>query len=177
MKMGKRGPKGKTVEQHVTDGPLREGRHGKMSLMPEFDTVKGWRNPPAMLSNAGKREWRRWAPELIKKGVLKELNVPPFCVLCECQARLKAVIKEEALFDLQYQERDPSWTMAGLYVNANGNIIPNPKSQERHQLELKLMKLWAEFGMTPTSRRGLIVEKEAEVSPWARFDAQVKKVQ
>jgi P27 family predicted phage terminase small subunit len=172
--MAKRGPKGKTAEDHKLDGTLRASRHGDLALMPEFETVKGWRNPPYSLSNAGKREWRRWAPELIKKDVLKELNVPAFCVLCECQAKLKSVIKEEIEFDKQYQKLNPDWSIPGLYINSNGNIIPNPKSQERHQLELKLLKLWAEFGMTPISRKGLAVEKKEAESPWARFEAPMR---
>ncbi len=170
------GRKGKTKEQHELDGTLRTTRHKGLALMPEFETVSAWRKPPYNLSNAGKREWRRWSPELIKTGVLKELNVPAFCVLCELQAELKAVTKEEAEFDKQYQTViNPDWTIPGLYQNSNGNIIENPKTQKKNQLRTQLLKCWSEFGMTPISRKGLVVEKKEEVSMWAQFDTPIRQ--
>lgn len=142
--------------------------------MPTPDPVDVSKTIPHQLSNAGKREWRKWAPMVAKNGVLKQTDLPIFCEMCEMQAELKQCEKDEKEFDRQYQIEDPHWNLAGLYRNANGNIIENPFTQKKNRIRTQLLKYWAEFGMTPISRKHVVVEKPKDASKWDRFKAPIR---
>ncbi|NTU67983.1 MAG: phage terminase small subunit P27 family [Chlorobiaceae bacterium] len=173
---GKGGPKGKTIEQHQIDGTFNKSRHGNIiELMPKPDAVDASSTTPWQLSPAGKRQWRKWAPVVAKAGVLKETDIPLFCQLCEVMAELRQCERDEKELDRQYQVEDQNWNINGLYRNANGNIVENPKTQLKARLRNQALKLWAEFGMTPIARKQIVVEKPKEESKWDKFTAPARK--
>jgi len=174
--MARRGPKGKSIEEHQLDGTLRPSRHGEIvELMPTPDMVDTIKSIPSHLSAGGKREWRKWAPIIAKGGIIRETDIPLFAQMCEMLGELKKVEREEAEFDRQAQIEDPDWNIPGLYRNKAGVILDNPKTKRKDVLRMQLLRFLAEFGMTPTARKQVVGIKPEKVNPWAKFAAPAQK--
>ena len=101
---------------------------------------------PRELSAAAKREWRRVARDLYEAGLLTVVDRAVLAAYCQAWANW---IKAETAAE---REGD-------VVITSNGNPIQNPwRSIANKQWELTV-KAAVEFGMTPSSRSRIRVEK------------------
>lgn len=97
--------------------------------------------PPRGLSEAGRRYWRRIGRQLVALGVLRDVDLPVFAMLCDTLARLDEVRAE--LDRLPAERR---------YLVATHGGRLNPLLRTLRQLQTEALKLATEFGLTPSSR-------------------------
>lgn len=104
--------------------------------------------PPAWLSPRAKREWRRVAPELIKRGLFTELDRQALAQYCQAVARLEEC--EEALKD-------------GLsYEAPSGRQYLKPEYRVLMDCQKEIRQLCALFGLAPSSRMRMELPEPVE---------------
>jgi len=134
------GPPPTPFELRVLQGNPGHRRLPKRVLKP-----KPGATCPPWLSRKAKAEWDRLAPELLRLGLLTELDQAALACLCVARA------------DLQWAEqtikRQGHTTTAG-----NGTLIPHPAVTMRAQAMEQIRKFSAEFGLTPAMRQRLHLE-------------------
>ena len=119
------------------------------------------------LSNMAKEEWERIAPELEKIGILKVTDKVIFELYCQVYSEcieLENFIKENGM------------TYTYTKKNKDGEVISEFVTQypQVSQLDRKrnlLIKVCAEFGMTPSSRgrMSLPIGDDPDESPMSRL--------
>ena len=115
-------------------------------------------SPPAELSDGAKREWRRTGRKLLDAGVLTEIDSAAFAAYCASYARwleIQAQIKKSSL--LYTSKRD-------------GQLHSNPLLRLSRAAQEEFTRALVEFGMSPSSRTRLHVEKPLAVDPFAEFE-------
>ena len=111
---------------------------------------------PTGLSAYAKKAWKRIVPKLLEMGVLTVVDGDALSVYCEAWATWK-----QAMIDIKKNK---------YYTEGKGSrgqtiLIPNPAVEERDKA-IKVMKAYqCEFGLTPSSRSRLKVEKPKETDP------------
>jgi len=88
----------------------------------------------------GRREWRRLAPEMERLGLLSMADRAPFAAYCEAWSRLHSATRA-----LRAAEK----------VADSAEIVRAARRAE--QATEKIVRLAAEFGLTPAARAGLAV--------------------
>lgn len=126
---------------HKARGTYRADRHGGGVPRPPSDKVS---RPPAWLSEGAKRFWRKLAPQLRPLGLLANLDLGAFTILC-------------VTYD--------AWVQASLKLRETGETYRNGDAggiEKRHPLLAVVsayregfIRLALEFGMTPASRQRL----------------------
>lgn len=151
--MGQRGPKGKPTSLRVLDGD-REDRINRDEPTPgQGDVV-----PPAWLvelddESPGDREtaldiWRRLAPDLERKGVLTPWDVDQFAVFVDAVVR--------------HREATRSVQTHGILIEGQkGNEVRNPAIQVARDYADLMTRVGGRFGLTPSDRADLKIEREA----------------
>jgi P27 family predicted phage terminase small subunit len=124
-----------------------EGNPGKRPLN-ELEPKPHRKAPkcPTWLDVEAKREWRRVAKQLEELGVLTEVDMAAFAGYCEAYAR---------------------WKEAEEFISKHGTIVKTPSGYWQQvpqvsiaQTYLKIMiKFCEQFGLTPSSRSRIIVDK------------------
>lgn len=115
--------------------------------------------PPAWLVESGAHTeagaesgldvWHRYAPDLIAKGVLTPWDVEAFAVWCDSV--------------IGYRKATVMVAREGLLVTGSmGNLVKNPACQLQRDYSDTMTKLGARFGLTPSDRAGLKVEREPQ---------------
>jgi P27 family predicted phage terminase small subunit len=128
---------------------IAEGNPGKRKLNSAEPRPTGVAEIPPGLPAEARREWKLYAPQFAKLGLLTELDAPAFAMLCQAWASWK---KHLRLAQKQ-----------GNIINVNGQKIPNPHLIRADKEAAKLSKLLAEFGATPASRSRIQIDNpEAE---------------
>ena len=137
----------------ILTGEKRKCRLNRESPQPEIYVP----NPPSYLSAAAKEEWYRITPELEKLGIISELDRAALANYCQIIARL-----EEAEEQLEEQ---------GLILKTKqGKYYHNPLIGIVNKLYEESRKYAVEFGMTPSSRARVKVEKkEPKKTPWSNI--------
>lgn len=142
--MGLRGPPPKPTALRKLDGnpsgrPLNP-YEPKPRILPSYE-------PPAELSQDGRRVWDALTKELVPLGLLTTIDLEPFYRYVK--------------FVCEYREMDDK--IKGVYVisikDENGKVkymMANPYVSMRNQLALQLSRLEAQFGMTPSARARMI---------------------
>lgn len=95
--------------------------------------------PPAELSDAAKREWRRTGKKLLAVGLLTNLDTQLFASYCESYSRWLSVIKTLGKTPV-------------LIMGKNGDLIRNPLLRVEADLQVSFSKILLEFGCSPSSR-------------------------
>ncbi len=119
----------------------RRGNPGKRKLRagPQPQRTAEVPEPLSFLSEAGKAEWRRLAPELCRLGLLTVLDHAIFGAYCQS---LGHWMTAERLLQTE-----------GLIARGStGNIVMHPLVKIATQAARDLCKYAAEFGMTPCAR-------------------------
>ena len=140
--MGRRGPR-----PQPTRLKMLKGNPGKRKLNDaEPEPRETMPACPSHLSAMAKAEWRRTAKVLHRLGLLTEIDGPALSLYCDAWARwveAKKKVGENGM----------------CVVTTNGNPIQNPYLAIANKAATQMMKMQAEFGMTPSSRSGVVTEK------------------
>ena len=101
-------------------------------------------DPPEHLMIEAKAEWVRLGPEMIRLGLITQLDRAEFALYCQCWARwVQAELKLKELQEAGLVESTPSgYRQIGVWLQ-----ISNRAAEAMH-------KSAAEFGMTPSARTG-----------------------
>lgn len=113
---------------------------------PEFGELDDL-DPPAWLDEVAAAEWSRLAVTLAETGVLTVADRAMFAAYCIAYAR--------------WVKADLCLTTSGgdVITGANGHPVVNPWSRVARQALVELRACAVQFGLTPSARRGLSVEK------------------
>lgn len=146
--MGIRGPAPKPTRMK-----LLEGNPGKRAL-PKNEAQPEQRMPtcPAHLNAEAKREWKRMGRELHRLGLLTVVDRAAFAAYCMQWARW---VEAE-----QHLQRDE---VKLVYQSANGMWRQNPWISVANDAMRGMHTFLSEFGMTPSARTRIQVEKQEKV--------------
>ena len=141
--MGARGPRPKPLNLILLNG--NAGHH----TLPEnpVNPTPVLPKPPAHLDQIAKKEWKRVAPELFKLGVLSLVDLAALEGYCENYA-IWVRMKKEIIAQGGY---------AAYITGKNSQTIPELAAMKSAFAMLKTFA--AEFGMTPSSRGRMNVER------------------
>jgi P27 family predicted phage terminase small subunit len=135
---------------------ILEGNPGKRALNdrePSYPTAMTNAKPPAFLNRDGKKYWNETAPLLIAQGVLTEVDLASFALVCQAWGRYVDVEKKLAKMSL-------------VIKTTNGNIIQNPLLAVANRAFDQYRAMATEFGLTPSSRSRIVVAaKQPEADP------------
>lgn len=123
-------------------------------------------SPPDFLQKEAKEEWEVIAPHLLKSGLLTVLDKYELSMLCQSFARWVKMERELS------NEEFTGWS-------AKGTRQINPLLKAAWGEMNQLQKYLVQFGMSPSSRAGMFIPKNAgdgENTPdaWKRFAALTK---
>ena len=111
---------------------------------------------PRHLGKTARAEWRRVTRELLGLGVLAEIDRAALAAYCVAWER--------------WVEAETQLHTQGMVVETtNGNLVQNPYLSIANRAMLDMVKIGAEFGLTPSSRTRIKVDKPAEKSEFELF--------
>lgn len=161
--MPKPGPKPKPTALKKLKGGKKTYHRPMPKDEPQPKQATGIPRAPARLNKIGQREWRRVAKELYAVRILTNLDLLQLEMLCE-----------------SFQ----TWVHAGIQIQEKGMLFMNgttpqqsPWMQVANKAFDKMFKIQAQFGMSPSARVGLKVEKKKEADPLKDFQDKGKKLQ
>lgn len=153
--MGKRGPSPKPTNLKVLQG--NPGKRELNENEPKYNSSEELLKPPSYLSNYGKKEWKRISPLLLKNGLLTEADVSALAAYCQAYNRW---LEAEKLIR----------TYGYTAMTDKGNIIQRPEVGIANKAMDEMLKYGKEFGLTPSSRSSLHIDKPEEVEdPFMQF--------
>jgi P27 family predicted phage terminase small subunit len=149
--MAGRKPKPKAVKKlQGTYRPDRDKRKGKKAPEPASGA-----KPPTWLNADGRRFWRGLAPTLERNGLLTELSLPAFAILCDTWGRMmeaREVVKDEGYIYVSHGE-------------SGRQIKKNPAVGILEQAQKDFKTLGVEFGLTPSALEKLTTSPPEEIDP------------
>jgi len=111
---------------------------------------------PSYLNEVAKKEWRRMGKRLFDAGLMTELDET--ALASYCQAYSQWIEANQAIED-----------EGAVVTKANGDMARNPWVAIRGDAWKEMTRMLSEFGMTPSSRSRVKVEKkggESEAEDW-----------
>ena len=140
-----RGRKPKPTKLHVL-----HGNPGKRKLNDKEPKPKS-KAPrcPAWLGEEAKKEWRNMVKKLEPLGLITEIDhatLEAYCVAYGRWAEAEQKVLNEGT----------------LYKTEKGNVITSPRLWVANKAMEQMQKLASEFGMTPSARSRIKVEKPKE---------------
>lgn len=154
-RMGKRGPAPKPTNLKVLQG--NPGKRPVNTNEPEFESSEELLKPLPHLSTYAKKEWKRLAPLLLKNGLLTEADTATFGAYCQSYHRW---VEAEKLI------RAHGFTT----ITDKGNVIQRPEVGIANKAMEQMTKFAKEFGLTPSGRTQLHIEKSEETEdPFVEF--------
>ena len=142
----------KRLEGNPGRRPLNKNEPKPIPIAPEC---------PEWLSNKAKEEWARAAPVLERLGLLTELDRAVFAGYCQNYGKwveAEKFLKEKGT-TYAYPRKDKDGNTISLY------IAPYPQVAIARQCMELIIKLCAEFGMTPSSRGRMSLPGEDTEDP------------
>ena len=142
---------------------LLQGKPGKRPINDaEPDPPTRVPKCPAHLSDAARREWRGITKELKVLGLISRIDRAALAAYCQAYGR--------------WSEAEEEVKRHGLVVKApSGYPIQNPYLAIANKALEQMHKFLTEFGMTPSSRTRVKVEKPDEESPFQKFLQRKKR--
>lgn len=117
-----------------------QGNPGKRPINneePKFDA--GLPKPPSHLSKEARAEWRRVASELHRAGVITTMDRAALAAYAQAYGR--------------WSEAEKKVNELGFVVKTGlGNLVQNPYLSVANRAMQDVVKIAAEFGLTPASR-------------------------
>ena len=127
------------------------GNPGKRALNDREPEPGGRATCPRWLSDEARREWRRLAGELQRLGLLTTVDRSAMAAYCAAYAR--------------WVEAERALKTGGMVVmTSNGNEIQSPWLSIANKAIEQMVKLAAEFGMTPAARTRIKAQPKDETS-------------
>ena len=157
--MGKRGPKKTPTNILKLRGSERAKDRPKNEPIPK----QGMPQPPEFLGGEALAEWGRKAPLLYEQGTLTLIDDTALAAYCEAYALYVEALDE--CYDVELGRTRM------LVKRANGDEVKNPVLLILNRARSQMIKLAAEFGMTPSGRTGINVpkpktKKETKAQKW-----------
>lgn len=115
--------------------------------------------PPSWLAEDAQIEWRDKAPMLQRLGLLTEADLDAFALYCATFARWK--------------EAEQKVLASGMLIKSgsnNGIPVINPYLHIATKAQRDAAKMLVEFGLTPSSRARVKVEKQKTVDKFSKFE-------
>lgn len=111
---------------------------------------------PNHLNADAKREWKRVTKELLKLGLLTEIDRAAIARYCQAWG--------------EWCEATRKIDKLGMLVRTpNGYPVPSPYVVIANQAHKRMLDIEAQFGMTPSSRTRVSVAKGGKTSEWDAF--------
>ena len=151
-----RTPKSKKVLQ----GTFQACRNPKAE--PEFSPPpESKQKPPKELNKWAKKYWNDQIDNLVDSGVMTEIDIPTFEMLCQCWGAYK-----EAEYDVYHDEEGKKRNRRAYRVQRGYNRRMMPELAEMKENWEHYTKLIIQFGMTPAAKNKIdLPEKITEVDP------------
>lgn len=137
--MGKRGPAPKPTVLRLVHGDRPDRINREEPIAPTLPV-----EAPEWISDEARAIWNRYAPSLIKRGVLTYWDIEAFVVLCNALVRYKDACQ---LVDA-----------SSVLIGAGGRLEPNPALKVLRDAEDVFLRYAARFGMTPSDRQQIKAE-------------------
>jgi len=118
------------------------GNPGKRAIKPEVKPESIRPRVPTHLSKDARRCWDYLAPKLFDLGLLTRLDRETLAAYCESYA-------------LWVEAKEKVNTSGLVLKTMNGNLIQNPYLSIANKARDSMVKIGAEFGLSPSSRVGL----------------------
>lgn len=140
---------------------ILEGNPGKRPLptsgpQPAYEELPP---PPDHLDDIARQEWERIAPGLHAMNLLATVDTAALAAYCTAYSRWSRA--EEGI----KRAIRPDQPESGLMIQTtNGNWVQNPLVGTAHKAASDMVKYAAEFGMTPSARMRLSIERKNENS-------------
>jgi P27 family predicted phage terminase small subunit len=146
--MGARGP-GKTPTNLAVLRGQRPDRINRSSPQPSTSEVA----PPSWLTRPGRTVWNRFAPDLVRTGVLTAWDVEEFACWCDAAARRRRAVRK--------LETEGEVVQLPVF-NKNGEktgerTAKNPWLLVLAEADRMVISYGTRFGMTPSDRASLSV--------------------
>ena len=147
--MGKRGPKPKPTTLKILEGNLGKRPLNRDEPKPRI----GFPRCPSHLSKNARKAWKNFSKELTDAGIGTHLDTTALGLLCTSYAQYLDAVENVAQF-------------GAVWVERSGSKIPkfaySPYWAVMNREWKNVRSMLAEFGMTPSSRTGLSVDKPPE---------------
>ena len=148
--MGGRMGGGKAVPKaiHILHGNPSQKTKAELDAIWEPGVLEKTPRAPVQLDKVAKKQWRYIAPKLSALGILTEIDVIALTEYCKAYSRGLELDKEiEKLLAVE-----------GRAINAEMRALLRTSSQNTDQIRRFLI----EFGMTPSSRSRVTVQKRGK---------------
>jgi len=164
--MGKRGPAPKPTNLKVLAGNPGKRELNMNEPKPEVEIEIP--SPPSFLGTYAKKEWKRIAPVLHEVGLLTKADYAVLAGYCQCYDRW---ITSEKIIRSKMKENKGKLT----FETESGYVQQIPEIGISNQAMKEMRNFAKEFGLTPSSRTGIHVDKPLEVDdPLVQFMKGVK---
>lgn len=164
--MGRRGPPKTPTALKLLRG-CPSGTRKLTKGEPKPEVIKG-ANPPAEMTEDAKLIWLDLAPKLEELGLFTVLDTNPFRRYCELMARWgKAARKIQETGQTHvpiFHELSPEQRQRGEKPKLK-YLQELPESIEFRRLPGELLRLEAQFGLTPASRAAISVMPKSKDAP------------
>ncbi|KOX12493.1 phage terminase small subunit P27 family [Nocardiopsis sp. NRRL B-16309] len=151
--MGDRGPRPKPSAQKALEGDTRGLNEDEPAPSAQPVEAPAWLVAldvdPEPGTETALDVWRQLAPDLEKTGVLTPWDVDEFAVFCDAVINHRRASEEVQRHGL-------------LVYGAKGNLVKNPAAQMARDYADLMVKIGARFGLSPSDRAGLKVERGSE---------------
>ncbi len=153
--MGQRGPARKSTKAKKQTKTKRKDRRSVAESVPA-----GVPAPPDWLGELARQEWVRCATELVKHGLIAEIDRTTFAAYCQAWEEFRQA------YDVVQKE---GYTT----VTDKGNVIQHPAVGVLHRAQDTLLRLGRQFGLTPMARASIgTTEKEDDDDPLSELTAK-----
>lgn len=120
--------------------------------------------PPSHLCDDAKEEWERISEQLYNMRILTSADRSALAAYCQAYGRWAKA--ERALSRMTKQDE----VNYGLLIKTtNGNAVQNPLVGIANKASADMVRYAAEFGMTPSARSRIDVEKASKNDPASKF--------
>lgn len=160
--MGKRGPPPKPSALRLLEGGNR-GRRPLPLNEPQPSRPPAVPPPPPYVSGYARTEWERVIGDLCATGVYANVDQTMLAAYCMAYGRWR--LAEDVASRLAVQ--DPT-THGLLLKTQSGNVVQNPAVGVANVARRDMLRLAAEFGLTPSGRVALDNSGQHPDDPVAR---------
>ena len=144
-------------KKHLTKAEIEKRIAAEDSLKPAANNIKC----PAWLDDVAKKEWKRIINELKRLELVTNLDIASLAVCCDAYSK--------------YIKATTDINKVGLivsYTNKSGNknIVQYPLINVATKYSEIYKKYCNDFGLTPSSRIKLAINKEVDEKPVNKFE-------
>ena len=105
--------------------------------------------PPEFLDDMAREQWVEICPKLVASGVMRDIDKSALAMFCQSYSRWRAASAEVGAQGM-------------LIASPSGYPIQNPYLPIANKAFEQMLKIMAEFGMTPSARSRVIAAKPNE---------------